>query len=293
MYWPYFAICGLPTMSHSGQGAVYKRARDARRYTDTRKAGSGKRILIPAGTSRAGAAQIARRVGATMKKEIKYVDDNSTGWATGATPQYTSPLPFVSPANAVPVIIGKIITGAGPNNRIGSKVVNKSLHIRGTVGPNQANVTGNFVSDILRVVVVYDEQTNGAPPAFTDIFTCLNWNNATDQTAFASLNMNNRDRFKVLVDEQFLAPQHTQTAGVVSALINLDTTGNASAAKWNFERFIRLPPGMVTHYKASTGVVGDVATGGLFILAFSGGGGVYTACPWSFYSTIRLRYDDY
>lgn len=90
------------------------------------------------------------------------------------------------------------IQGTAINNRVGTRVLLKSIYIRGYVMWNNflnATVppwTGQMYSNpgIIRLSVVLDCQPNGGTAAITDIF---------DSTTPASqLNINYRDRFKVL-----------------------------------------------------------------------------------------------
>jgi len=78
--------------------------------------------------------------------------------------------------------------GDDDGSRIGRKVTLKSLELRGVA---KATVeTG--LAQAIRVIVVYDSQTNAAAPGITDIL------NTAD--AVSLRNMNGSTRFKVLID---------------------------------------------------------------------------------------------
>lgn len=206
------------------------------------------------------------------QREIKYVDN-----------AYSGLLFHLSSTPPVAVYIGGPVQGAAPYQRIGSKIVNKSLHIRGIVNP-QTTGTNN----IGRLLLVYDRQCDGAAPTWATVIQGTTAAGVTSNTTFDGLNMSNRMRFKVLMDEQFYLPSQTYTAGVVTNVSQFDTTGNTGAAKWNFERYIRLPEGLQTHFSATAGGVGDVATGGMFLFASCEG----VDAAWNFAYGVRLRFDD-
>lgn len=206
--------------------------------------------------------------------EIKFVDNSVVN--------QTFRLDSVPPQG---VYLGGPVQGAAPYQRIGQKIANKSLRVRGVVRP-VATGTACFG----RILIIYDEQANGALPAWGDVIQ--SYNAAGTQQAIASdgLNMNNRERFRVLAEEQFYLPSLTYTAGVVTNLGQVDTAGNKQASAFNFDRFIPLRD-LVTHYKASAGGIGDVATGAISIwCALDSTSG--TDSSWTFTYTSRLRYDD-
>lgn len=209
------------------------------------------------------------------QREIKYCDNavTATNFRISSTPP-------------VAVYIGGPVQGAAPYQRIGSKIMNKSLHMRGIITCNATSL-----EDLGRIIVVYDRQADGAAPAFADLIKATTAAGATSSGAMDGVNMDNRLRFKVLVDEQIRFPAVTNAAGA-GVLTNsgnqFDATGNASAAKWNFERYIRLPEGVVTHYKATAGGIGDVATGSIVLFCVSYD---QDAC-WAFDWSCRLRFDD-
>lgn len=208
------------------------------------------------------------------RHEIKFVDNATT--ATNFKRDSTPP---------VGVYIGGPVQGAAPYQRIGQRIANKSLRLRGTVDP----VLSNGTAGLGRIIVVYDEQSNGAVPAFADVISSYTATGANASTAYDGINMNNRERFKVLVDEQFALPALTVAAGVITAGQTMDTTGNKKAAPWNFDRFIPLKD-LITHFKASAGGIGDVATGALIMFVVCDS--AVTDSAFDFGWSARLRYDD-
>lgn len=88
------------------------------------------------------------------------------------------------------------IMAQGPNTfqRIGRKITVKQIELHGTMGYEHA--PGSFLADTLRIMVIHDSQCNGALPVYADVFEGAS---ATD----SFLNLNNSQRFKILMDKWF------------------------------------------------------------------------------------------
>lgn len=209
--------------------------------------------------------------------EIKSVDViNPSGGATQApftlntTPQFT--------------ILNVITTGASAWNRIGRKVTLRSVYLQGYIFPTGVNsdVSQNWA----RIMIVYDKQPNGALPNIADLIYDQP-NSATDQgvsNLTSGINMNNKDRFEIIRDIRLYLPGgNTNTAATGCVTATSDCC--------HIESYSKLA-GRETHYKAdsSPSVIGDIATGSLFMVAFSNAG-VATA-PWALEASVRLRFSD-
>lgn len=91
------------------------------------------------------------------------------------------------------------IQGTDYTNRIGRKIMLKSVYVRGFCGTEtSATVTAPVVApaQIGRLILLIDMQPNGTLPAMTDILMAA--------TPISHLNPNNRDRFKILFDKQYV-----------------------------------------------------------------------------------------
>lgn len=91
------------------------------------------------------------------------------------------------------------IPGSDYTNRIGRKTLAKNVYIRGRVQLENAALTTQPASSPAqqaRMIVFIDAQPNGAAPAVTDL---LNTASPASQ-----LNLNNRDRFKIVSDDTFV-----------------------------------------------------------------------------------------
>jgi len=151
-----------------------------------------------------------------MRTEKKFVDTAGS---------FTTPAGGVFISGAGKLLNG-IVLGPGSNQRIGRNVHLKSLIVRIKV---PAGATGGPV----RVLCVYDKQTNGLIPASGAVLT------TSSSLAFG--NLANSDRFITVIDE-FITP------------------GNSLAAYYHqMYRKINLP----TFYSGIGGIIDDITTGSL------------------------------
>lgn len=95
-------------------------------------------------------------------------------------------------------LLNGVAVGSDYTERVGRKTLNKSIYIRGRV-QTEASLTaavGAIPAQQARMIILVDNQPNAATPATTDLL-----NTATPES---QLNLNNRDRFKILHDETFV-----------------------------------------------------------------------------------------
>jgi len=177
------------------------------------------------------------------------------------------------PAAGGSLILNAVPLGTDYFQRVGRKITMKSLHIKGTIVPTQA-----VGADYLRVMIIYDAQCNKALPA-TNNLILLDANAAPATTSFSEINLNNRERFKILRDKRFASPGCAST----TVGLNLDQT-----MCMNINEFIKLK-GLDTMYDATNGgTAADITSGSLFILLIS----TNTNNLWNFNFQTRLRYYD-
>lgn len=141
--------------------------------------------------------------------------------------------------------------------------------------------------DYVRIMVVYDKQSNGTTPAFADIVRSVAQDGTTTgSTALDHLNLDNRKRFMVLLDKRFVLPSQTLTAGVTTNPGFLDGTKSLLV-----QEFIKLR-NLETMYKADSApaVIGDIASGALWLITV--GQQAAASEGWQFSATNRLRYID-
>lgn len=210
------------------------------------------------------------RARGTRRPEIKFVDitTTATNFRVTGTP------PVAQPLNA-------ISQGTGAYNRIGQKILMKSLRVRGVV-TNIATAT----QQTARVIIVYDRQCNTALPIWSDLILAVDKAATGTSNVLDGVNMGNRDRFIVLADEQMWLPAVTNTAGVLTNVGTLNST-DKNPTMFNFDRFIRLKDLEAHFNNVNGGTFADIQTGGMFMFLASGADAQYSMA-WS----ARLRYED-
>lgn len=159
-------------------------------------------------------------------------------------------------------LLNGLVPGTGATQRIGQKIVIKSIEVRLRiyVDPNAG------VRQLVRWMVVMDRQANGAAPTLAQI---LNVN-----TPFGLRNLENRKRFKIILDNvKYLAPLNEEGDGCY----------------WHVYLKFRRP--FVVEYNAGTaGTVADIVSNSLYMISTgdqaAGNGDALLA------SYCRLRYTD-
>lgn len=113
-------------------------------------------------------------------------------------------------------------------NRVGRKITIKSVFIKGYIRTeiSLSLAAANATSQAARVLLVYDDQPNGALATVTDIL------NSADPAS--QLNLNNRDRFRILKEKFFVFDPYLGAAFAgrqiypikIFKRLNLDVTFN-------------------------------------------------------------------
>lgn len=178
-------------------------------------------------------------------------------------------------------LLNPVLSGAGFFNRIGAKLNMKSLRVRGFI----QNIS-TCVQDAGRIIIFYDRQTNGAAPSIDTLLQTRNNAGTASTTGLSEINLDNRDRFVILRDKHIILPSCTNEAGVLTNYAPQITT-QGDKSEFIFDEFIKLK-GLQTMYSASTGLVGDIRTGGLFMVLVCENSTANYQMRWS----ARLRYFD-
>lgn len=146
-------------------------------------------------------------------------------------------------ASGTLVLLNGVAQGTDYTQRIGRKILLKSLLFRFSVFPSATASSG----EITRLMIIYDCQTNAATPVVTDVLNSAIYN--------SPMNLNNRDRFKILVDKFFTTGAVTYTTGVVSA---------GMAVPRQYKVFKKMS--MEEIFGGTGNTVGSINTGGIFAL---------------------------
>lgn len=174
-------------------------------------------------------------------------------------------------------VVNAVVNGAELYQRTGRKIYMKSLHVRGEFVPTAGALNANAGS--FRMLVVYDANPSGAAPVIGDV---LKDSNAAAATTYdSSVNLINRQRFKILRDKWiYTAPQGNSTQPTVY--------GPSPNDCWIMNDFIKMK-GLESVFNAvNGGTIADIATGAVFLIFV----GDTAAANWSGVFTTRLRYYD-
>lgn len=162
-----------------------------------------------------------------------------------------------------------IAQGTGESQRIGRKVTIRSLFWRYHLQLPTINAgTSTAVSDVVRVVVYQDSQTNGAAAAVTDILETDNYQSFN--------NLANSGRFKILYDKQHVL----NYTALGSDGTTMDAASNMRTG--SFYKKCNIP----IEYSSTTGAITELRTNNIGVLLLSRNG----VCE--FESKMRLRYSD-
>lgn len=165
--------------------------------------------------------------------------------------------------------------GTDFTGRVGRKICCKSILLDIEFMPIIADSPEQ--GEIARVVLFWDLQSNGATTFTLSNLFLDNSASATSGTT-APVNLNNRDRFKILMDKRIAFPACKYTANVVTA---------GSPVAKNFKKYIKLGSVTTTFNDVGTGVYGDVSSGALMLLVYGENGSAI-----SFLYSARCRFID-
>lgn len=130
------------------------------------------------------------------RPELKYIEADDGGAAGIPT---AGEISFLNP----------VAGGTGINDRIGRKYTMKSILFRLGLYPSSANNAP--VGTLVRCLIVYDAQNNSsaAGPSVSDILMTATWDSA--------MNLDNRERFKILYEKTFTMAATLYTTGALTA----------------------------------------------------------------------------
>jgi len=197
------------------------------------------------------------RYGAGNGPELKFVDKTQVDVVLTTTG-------FVTALNLM-------ATGTDISNRVGRKVMLKSVLLSSNFYNSIAALSAAVQGGMGKVSIVYDSQPNGAAalPAYTDIYV--------NNTPHAPLNLNNRDRFKVLWTKTWQVAPYTLNAA--PAII---AGAPQNAIRKGYKK-LNLP----VIFGNTGGTIGDIQTGSLLLCV-----GVDVNNTTSFDYYTRVRYSD-
>lgn len=194
----------------------------------------------------------ARRLLAGMM-EKKVIDTAAASYAVDTTGSIT--------------LINGVAQGSDFTNRTGRKSKMVTVQVAGQLGPTGG--TDNSTGCHAKVFVVFDTQPNGALPTMTDILTA--------STSDSFMNLNNRDRFKVVA-------QHDVALGPFD---NTSTTAYSDSAISLVSIYKKID--VETIYDGTTAGIADVQTGSLLLVTI---GNNAAAQGYVARLAVRVRFTD-
>jgi len=156
-------------------------------------------------------------------------------------------------------MLNGIAPGTGISQRIGRKIVIRSVYIRG----HSRTGVAQTVPQLARMILVWDKQPNSVLATTDQILTTIN--------ARSQLNLDNRDRFSILADWQ-------RTIA--------DTDGGTQGYPIKLYKKCNL----VTVYDGDDALIDSISSGAL-LLVLVGDQPTGTNTNPVFYLTVRVRYN--
>lgn len=147
--------------------------------------------------------------------------------------------------------------GVGNSERIGRKMCMKSISLRYIHQP-----TSGGPNSQVRILIIYDKQTNGSLPANSDIIPLAQF--------IGHLNLSNADRFVVLMDE-------------------ISESSQSSALTISGKRYLKC--NLETVFGGTTNGIASINSGGVYILAANNSDLTVGAVSALWYQ-VRIRYTD-
>jgi len=203
-----------------------------------------------------------KRLLSRNRPEIKTLDIQINGSNLISTPQF--------------FLLNATRQGTGTFERIGTKATMKSIQFRFNCEPIGAT-TQHFAS-VVRILLVYDKSPNKVILTFADLIRNQFGDGTTSSPWDGMKNIDNSDRFKILVDTEMYLPPFT------SNLIN-SGPGDTNLL-WTHYQKLNLP----VQYTGSSSppTISEITTGALYLI-FVGQDGT---CNYTMNGPARLRFYD-
>lgn len=183
------------------------------------------------------------------KYELRYKDISTTDYAADTT-------------GSVALLNG-IAVGSAATQRRGRKVCLTEVHVTGRLRP----VSDSFKRSRCDIMLVWDKQPGAAVPSMTDLLT--------ESLSGAPKNLDYRERFKFLRKEYFVLGGDSQASSAKDPSVVLID--------------IHEPIFNCSIYKGDNNLIGDIATGALYLVTVGDQAAVNGA---AFNVAVRLRWTE-
>lgn len=183
--------------------------------------------------------------------------------------------PLTSATTGTFLLLNAPVPGNDLFNRIGRKAYFKNVNFECYWKDSGAIATNEF----LRLILFYDSQANAAAPVLADVLK--NANAAAASTILSHVNLDNRERFKIIRNWRRAMP-------VTTAVNNVGANTLLSpGCDFAFNEFITLGEIETIYNVGTAGTVADVQSGALWLLLIS-----EIDTGWTLAGNIRLRFYD-
>jgi len=179
-----------------------------------------------------------------------------------------------------------VAQGAGDNERVGQRVRWFNMTIRGTI---QYFPTATSVQqpDLLRLLIIYDRQTNGAAPLWSDIIANIS---SGTHGPYDPPNWYQRGRYKILRDWMIATPAMSGTvaAGLLTSATLQLSPPQPTSCEFTLHFFKALKGKLDTIYSGTGATTANINGGAIFIIGQNLGAGT----GWVYEGTSTLEYMD-
>lgn len=183
-----------------------------------------------------------------------------------------------------------VTQGAAVSQRIGNKIAMKSLRLRFSLFPNAvagAALTSNVPTSV-RTMIIYDRQpvAAGTYPATNTILAPISTAGVIGNgTCWDNIDPNQLERYVTLMDKLYVLPPWNMALVVQPA----QNVGPCDLSNFQIDEYIKLR-NLETLYRLSSGTIGDIVTGALYLVVIGSEG--QNNGPYSWKGTIRFRFHD-
>jgi len=162
--------------------------------------------------------------------------------------------------------------GSQNYDRIGRKITLKSLQIHGKLNVLSNETTTGFV---IRMIIVYDKQPNGASPTYSDVIKSQDISGATSSSYSDFVNLDNRDRFEIVRDHFFQLGQFTTSPDFATGPLTVPVN-----------EYIKLGNRETCYNAGNAGTIGDITSGAIFLFLMADDAGANSDL------SFRIRFTD-
>jgi len=173
--------------------------------------------------------------------------------------------------------ITTVAQGTGPSQRIGRKIVIKSILWKGYgLKPTISNAADALAGEsvTLRLAIIQDKQANGAFPTIGEIWDASS-GGGVGVNAFN--NLFNRDRFITLIDKRMFL----NSGGLGSD--GTDWAGAEEQKNFYYKKRVNMP----IEYSSTTGAITEVRSNNIFVVLIASNDQLAQVA-----SGVRIRYTD-